>query len=68
FNSIAIGEGINSVIGGIVAAIILFLAHALNIVLCGMSVLVHGVRLNMLEFSGHVGVQWSGKPYKPFTE
>jgi V/A-type H+-transporting ATPase subunit I len=33
-----------------------------------MAVLVHGVRLNMLEFSGHVGVQWTGKPYKPFKE
>jgi V/A-type H+-transporting ATPase subunit I len=68
FNEMAIGSGINSVVSGIIAAVILILGHTLNIALCGMSVLVHGVRLNMLEFSGHVGVQWTGKPYKPFKE
>jgi V/A-type H+/Na+-transporting ATPase subunit I len=68
FNTMAIGEGINSVLAGLLAAIILLLGHTLNIVLAMMSVLVHGVRLNMLEFSGHVGVQWSGKPYEPFKE
>ncbi|MDZ7332216.1 MAG: hypothetical protein ONB13_03335 [candidate division KSB1 bacterium] len=68
FNEMAIGSGINSVLSGIIAAIILFLGHAINLILCGMSILVHGVRLNMLEFSGHVGVQWTGKPYRPFKE
>lgn len=68
FNSMAVGEGISSIVAGIGAALILLLGHALNIVLALMSVLVHGVRLNMLEFSGHVGVQWSGKPYEPFKE
>jgi len=68
FNEMAIGAGIDSVIGGIFAAIILFIGHAINLVLCGMSILVHGVRLNMLEFSGHVGIQWTGKPYQPFKE
>ena len=68
FNAMAVGSGIDNVVSGIIAAIILFLGHTLNIALCGMSVLVHGVRLNMLEFSGHVGVQWTGKPYQPFKE
>jgi V/A-type H+/Na+-transporting ATPase subunit I len=68
FNDMAIGAGINSIISGIVAAAIMFVGHALNLILCCMSVLVHGVRLNMLEFSGHVGVQWTGKPYEPFRE
>ncbi len=68
FNEMAIGTGINSVVSGIIAAIILLLGHSINIALCGMSILVHGVRLNMLEFSGHVGVQWTGQPYKPFKE
>ncbi|MBN1155112.1 hypothetical protein JXB12_09375 [candidate division KSB1 bacterium] len=68
FNSMAIGSGIDSILSGIMAAIILFLGHALNITLCAMSVLVHGVRLNLLEFSGHVGVQWTGTPYDPFKE
>lgn len=68
FNDMAIGSGINSILSGIIAAIILLLGHSINLVLCGMSILVHGVRLNMLEFSGHVGVQWTGKPYQPFKE
>jgi len=50
------------------AIIILFLGHLLNIVLGIMAVVVHGVRLNMLEFSGHLGMEWTGRPYKPFTE
>lgn len=68
FNTMAVGAGIDSVLSGIIAALIMFVGHALNIALCTMSVLVHGVRLNMLEFSGHVGVQWTGKPYEPFRE
>jgi len=68
FNEMAVGSGIDSIVSGIIAAIILLLGHSINLVLCGMSILVHGVRLNMLEFSGHVGVQWTGKPYEPFKE
>ena len=68
FNTIAIGSGINSMVSGIIAAIVLLIGHSINLALCGMSVLVHGVRLNMLEFSGHSGIQWSGKPYEPFKE
>jgi V/A-type H+-transporting ATPase subunit I len=33
-----------------------------------LSVIVHGVRLNMLEFSGHLGMEWTGIPYDPFRE
>jgi V/A-type H+-transporting ATPase subunit I len=33
-----------------------------------MSIIVHGVRLNMLEFSGHLGMEWSGIKYEPFKE
>ena len=47
--------------------IILFLGHALNIILCLMSILVHGVRLNTLEFSRHVGLEWAGFKYDPFA-
>jgi V/A-type H+-transporting ATPase subunit I len=46
--------------------ILLVFGHGLNIVLNLLSVLVHGVRLNTLEFSGHLGLTWSGTPYKPF--
>jgi V/A-type H+-transporting ATPase subunit I len=48
------------------AALILFLAHAMNILLSALGVIVHGVRLNTLEFSGHLGMQWTGIPFKPF--
>lgn len=68
FNNMAIGPGINSFLAGIIAAVILFLGHSLNIVLGLMSVVVHGIRLNMLEFSGHLSMQWSGNEYKPFKE
>jgi V/A-type H+-transporting ATPase subunit I len=68
FNSMAIGSGINSVLSGIIAAFIIFFAHALNITLSFLAVLVHGLRLNMLEFSGHLGMQWSGNKYNPFKE
>ncbi len=66
FNNMAVGAGIDSVLGGLMAAVILFFGHALNIILCFMAVIVHGIRLNMLEFSGQLGMQWSGKEYDPF--
>ena len=68
FNDIVMGIGFNSIISGLMAAIILFLGHALNIVLAFMAVIVHGIRLNMLEFSGQMGMGWSGKEYAPFKE
>ena len=68
FNSMAIGDGIESISGFIIAAVILFLGHSLNLILAVMSIVVHGIRLNMLEFSTHLGMTWSGKEYKPFKE
>ncbi|MDR1325778.1 MAG: V-type ATP synthase subunit I [Treponema sp.] len=46
--------------------ILLVFGHGLNVILNVLSVLVHGVRLNTLEFSGHLGLTWSGFMYKPF--
>ncbi|MBU0683123.1 MAG: hypothetical protein ABIH85_03470 [Candidatus Omnitrophota bacterium] len=68
FNAMALSGGVNSVVSAIGAAFILFFGHALNIILGFMAVIVHGIRLNMLEFSGHLGMQWSGKEYEPFRE
>ena len=65
FNGMA-GPMLGSPLTGLFGAVILFLGHGLNIILGMMAVIVHGIRLNMLEFSGHLGMQWSGKPYKPF--
>jgi V/A-type H+/Na+-transporting ATPase subunit I len=50
------------------SVLILIIGHGLNIVLGPMSVLVHGVRLNVLEFSGHASVTWSGQAYKPLKQ
>jgi V/A-type H+-transporting ATPase subunit I len=50
----------------IIAVLIIICGNALNIILGPMSILVHGVRLNVLEFCGHANVTWSGFVYKPF--
>jgi V/A-type H+-transporting ATPase subunit I len=68
FNAMAGTIGFGGVFSGFAASLILFLGHALNIVLALMAVVVHGVRLNMLEFSGHVGNTWSGHDYSPFEK
>ncbi len=47
------------------APIVVF-GHVLNIGLCVIAIFAHGVRLNMLEFSNNVGVQWLGYAYAPF--
>lgn len=55
--------GVVGILGGL---LILLLGHSLNLVLGLLSVLVHGLRLNLLEFSGHVGLEWAGFKYRPF--
>ncbi|MBU4212945.1 MAG: hypothetical protein KKD33_10225 [Verrucomicrobia bacterium] len=67
FNELAIGKGVHSVWAGLAAALIIFVAHVLNISLSALAVLVHGVRLNALEFSSHLGIQWAGIKYAPFA-
>ena len=48
--------------------LVLLLGHTLNLALGVMSVLVHAIRLNTLEFSNHCGLTWSGSPFKPFAK
>ena len=50
----------------IFGVLVIGFGHLLNIGLCFLSVLVHGVRLNTLEFSNHAGLSWSGSGFKPF--
>ncbi len=50
------------------AIFILVFGHGLNIILNVLSIIVHGIRLNTLEFSSHLGMSWSGHKYKPFEE
>ena len=48
--------------------LILLLGHTLNFAMAGLSVLVHAVRLNTLEFSNHKGISWAGIPFNPFRK
>lgn len=66
-NSMAAGLG-NGAAAVVAGALIAGIGHALNIILGPMSVLVHGVRLNVLEFSSHANVSWSGFEYEPLKE
>ena len=52
----------------ILAIILLVFGHGLNMILNILSVIVHGIRLNTLEFSSHLDMSWSGYKFKPFNE
>lgn len=48
--------------------LVIVIGHALNLVMGMLSVVVHGVRLNLLEFSGQLGMEWTGYNYDPFRK
>lgn len=50
----------------LLGVVVIVFGHLLNIALAMMSVLVHAVRLNTLEFSNHAGLSWSGQKFTPF--
>ncbi len=52
----------------IIAIILLVFGHGLNMILNILSVIVHGIRLNTLEFSSHLDMSWSGHKFQPFKE
>ena len=72
----AISNTVNEMAGPMWGHAIMFIAfvallafgHGLNMILNLLSVIVHGVRLNTLEFSSHLGMSWSGLKYSPFKE
>ncbi|MBQ6566737.1 MAG: ATPase [Treponema sp.] len=72
----AISETVNQMAGPmfgklimvIFGVVLLVFGHGLNMILNLLSVIVHGVRLNTLEFSQHLGMTWSGVKYRPFAE
>ena len=72
----AISNTVNEMAGPMWGHAIMFIAfvallafgHGLNMILNLLSVIVHGVRLNTLEFSSHLGMSWSGIKYQPFAE
>lgn len=72
--SVAISESFNGLAepllnGALIplGLIVLVIGHTLNFVLGLLSVVVHGVRLNVMEFSSQCNVEWTGIEYKPFT-
>lgn len=73
-SSLAIAQSFNNMASGFtgilvfVAALIMIFGHVLNIIMAFLSVAVHGVRLNLLEFSGQLGMEWSGTEYDPFRK
>jgi V/A-type H+-transporting ATPase subunit I len=56
------------IIAFLAGAVVLVIGHGLNLLLGPIGVLVHGVRLNVLEFSGHANVTWSGMVFNPLKE
>ncbi len=72
----AISATVNELVGPMLAKpimivfviLLLTVGHGLNMILNVLSVIVHGVRLNTLEFSSHLDMSWSGHKYKPFEE
>ena len=72
--SLAIAQSFNNMAFGfkgplvVAAVLILLIGHGLNIVMGLLSVVVHGVRLNLLEFSGQLGMEWAGIAYDPFRK
>ncbi len=72
--SLAIAQSFNGMAEGMMSGftiplgiLVLILGHAVNLVMGFLSIIVHGVRLNIMEFSGQVGVEWSGYKYEPFS-
>ena len=81
--SVKVAENFNSMATGLVSGddafwlkalmsvamvAILVVGHALNLAMAGLSILVHAVRLNTLEFSNHKGVSWAGYAFSPFRK
>ena len=63
FNDLALNSG-----SWLIAAPTLIFGHSLNLGLAMIALFAHGVRLNMLEFSNNLGMQWIGYSYKPFSK
>ena len=74
FNSMATGlvSGANpwwlNALMAVAMVAILVVGHGLNLAMAALSILVHAVRLNTLEFSNHKGVTWSGRAFNPFKK
>jgi len=67
-----INSGADTMLGSLVffvfGVLLLLFGHTFNMTLNTLAVLVHGVRLNTLEFSSNLGLSWAGFEYKPFAK
>ncbi len=63
--SAAMGQEFPGIIGLVLIALV---GHGLNLTMGSLSLIVHGVRLNVLEFSNHLGLEWKGTKYSPFRQ
>ena len=72
--SLAIAQSFNGIAENfkgpwfVLAIVVLIIGHGLNLIMGLLSVVVHGVRLNVLEFSGQAGLEWTGIAYEPFKK
>jgi len=70
--SSVLGVSFNQMVAGLdnwaLSVPILLFGHGLNIALAMIAMFAHGVRLNMLEFCGHLGMQWTGYAFSPFSK
>ncbi len=67
FNSLG-ADLMGSFVGLVFGVVIVVFGHSLNFAMGLLSMLVHGARLNLLEFSGQLKIEWSGIPYKPLEK
>ncbi len=67
FNALAASIELGGFLGAAASALVLLFGHTLNVLLAAMGVLVHGVRLNTLEFASHLSLSWTGHPYRPLA-
>lgn len=74
FNNMAIdlvkgdGDWWTKALMSVAMVAILVFGHVLNLAMAGLSILVHAVRLNTLEFSNHKGITWSGYAFRAFKK
>jgi len=62
------GRIVAFIVGAVFGLILIFVGHTINLLMSVLSVIVHGIRLNMLEYSSHLGMEWSGYKYEPLCE
>ncbi len=69
FNGMAQGiMSSGSVLSIVLGILVLLLAHTFNLTMSLLAIIIHGVRLNILEFGMHIGMEWSGRLYTPFRK